>query len=134
MQGQNQVYFDQFADLRIQMGGERGNTYNFPIIESGQPTPTPLDEYEDVATQQMRANEISVSLAEYGSALEVTKFSVATSYADVCKQAANINGYQMAESFDWIARAVMGQGGRVFPQNNRATRAVVSGQDTAADR
>ena len=134
MQGQNQVYFDQFANLRMKEGGEGGLSYNWPIIESGQPTPTALDEYEEVATQQLRANEISVTLAEYGSAIEVTKFSVATSYADVCEQAANVNGYQMAESFDQIARAVMGQGGRQFFQNSRTARSAFSGINTAADR
>ncbi len=87
MQGQSMVYHDQFCDLRMQMNGQRGNTYNFPILESGQPNYTALDELEDVAAQQMRANEIVVTLYEYGGAIEITKFVTATSYADVAKQA-----------------------------------------------
>lgn len=134
MQGQSKVYWDQFADLKEAPNGQHGNSYNWPIVESGAPAPNTLDEYEDVATQQMRVNEISVSLGEYGSAIEVTKFSVATSYADVCKQAALVNGYNLAESFDFVARATFGQGGRQFMQNSRTARSQFSGQDTAADR
>lgn len=134
MQGQSQVYFDQFADLKEAPNGQKGISYNWPIVESAAPSPNQLDEYEDVATQQMRANEISVTLGEYGSALEVTKFSVATSYADVCKQAALVNGYNLAESFDFVARAAMGQGSRQFFQNGRTARSAIVGMSTAADR
>lgn len=134
MQGQSMVYHDQFCDLRMQMNGQRGNTYNFPILESGQPNYTALDELEDVSAQQMRANEIVVTLAEYGGAVEITKFVAATSYVDVAKQAAYVNGYNVAESFDYVARATFGQGSRVFRQNSRATRSVFAGKSTSADR
>ena len=134
MQGQSQVYWDQFADLKMQMGGERGNSYNFPIVESGQPNAATLDELEDVSAQRMSVNEISISISEYGGALEVTKYAVATSYADVCKQAAMVNGYNLAESFDYIARAVYGQGSRVIYQNARTARSGFAGISTAADR
>ena len=134
MQGQSMVYHDQFCDLRMQMDGQRGRTYNFPILESGQPNYTPLDELEDVSAQQMRANEIVVTLYEYGGAIEITKLVAATSYVDVAKQAAYVNGYNVAESVDFVARATFGQGSRVFRQNSRASRSVFAGKSTAADR
>src|SRR5215471_12050203 len=98
IQGQSVLYWDQFADLKG------------PIMESLQPNPTVLDELIDVAPQQMRGAEVIITLSEYGNCIEVTKFLVATAYADVYKQAAYINGYNLAESFDYIARAVFGQG------------------------
>lgn len=134
LQGQSMVYFDQFCDLRKVMNGERGITYNFPLISSLQPSPTPLDELQDVPAQQMRASEIQITLQEFGSAIEVTKFAVATVYSDVYKQAAYVNGYNLAESFDYVARAVFGQGSRRFFINNRVSRATIDGQGTAADR
>ncbi len=133
--GQSNVYFDQFANLRMVMNGMRGQTYNFPIVESLQPTPTTLDELSDVTPQKMNVNEIVVTLAEYGGAVEVTRFLAATSYADVYEQAAYNNGYSMAESVDLVVRAVAGQGSNVFfPTATHNTRATLAGQSTSADR
>lgn len=134
MQGQSMVYWDQFCDLREVMNGQRGRSYNFPLIASNQPTTGVLSETDDVVAQAMRANEIVVTLFEYGGAVEITRLLAATSYADVYEQAAFVNGYNMAESFDLIVRQVAGQGGRQYMQNNRATRSLFDGQATAADR
>ncbi len=134
MASQMRVYFDQFCDLKMVMNGQRGSSYNFPILESLQPSAGVLDELSDVVAQQMRANEIVVTLQEYGGAVEVTKFAVATSYADVYKQAAYANGYQLAESFDLVVRAVAGQGSRQFFVGNRTARSQIDGRVVAADR
>src|SRR5215471_16620641 len=134
IQGQSVLYWDQFADLNGPiMNGQRGISQNFPIIESLQPNPTVLDELIDVAPQQMRGSEVVITLSEYGNAIEVTKFLVATAYADVYKQAAYINGYNLAESYDYIARAVFGLGSRVWFQNKRTARNQFAGQSTTAD-
>lgn len=134
LQGQSFVYWDQLCDLKKVMDGERGRTYNFPIIESLQPSAGTLSELSDVTPQQMRANEIVVTLLEQGGAIEVTKFVSAVSYADVYKQAAYVNGYNLAESFDNIVRAVAGQGSRQFFQNGQTARSGFAGQTVAADR
>lgn len=133
-QGQSLVYYDQLADDREQMNGQRGNTYNFPIIESQQPNYGVLDELSDIATQAMRANEVAITLQEYGGGIEVTKLAVALSYADVLKQAAYANGYNLAESFDYIARAVFGQGSRVIYTGTNTARSGIDGQQTATSR
>lgn len=132
--GQSRVYWDQLTDLRKVMNGERGSSHNFPIVESLQPNTTPLDELTDVPSQQMRANEIAITLQEFGGAIDLTKFLEATSYADVMEQAAIMNGYNLAESVDMIVRAVAGQGSQVFFQNGRTARSSFDGQATAADR
>jgi len=135
IQGQSVLYWDQFCDLKGPiMNGQRGISQNFPIIESLQPNPTVLDELIDVAPQQMRGSEVVVTLSEYGNAIEVTKFLVATAYADVYKQAAYINGYNLAESYDYIARAVFGQGSRVWFQNKHNARVQFAGQSQTADQ
>lgn len=134
IQGQSVLYWDQFADLKGPiMNGQRGISQNFPIIESLQPNPTVLDELIDVAPQQMRGAEVIITLSEYGNCIEVTKFLVATAYADVYKQAAYINGYNLAESFDYIARAVFGQGSRVWFANRHTARNQIAGQTVTAD-
>lgn len=132
--GQANTHYDQFSNPKAAANGVRGSTLNFPILESGQPTSSTLDELADVVPQQMRVAESIITLGEYGGAVEVTKFVSATSYADVYEQAAFFNGYSMAESVDNIVRAVAMQGSRQFFQNNRTARNQFAGISTAADR
>ncbi len=134
MAGQSNTFFDQFSNPKASANGVRGSTLNFPILESGQPTATALDELADVVPQQMRVAEAIITLGEYGGAVEVTKFASATSYADIYEQAAFFNGYSMAESVDNIVRQVACQGTRQFFQNARTARSGFAGQATAADR
>lgn len=134
MAGQSRLYWDQLTDLRKVMNGQRGISYNFPIVESNIPTPAPLSEVTDVTPQSMTVNEVVVTLQEYGGAIEVTRFAAATSYADVYQQAAYVNGYQMAETLDLVVRAVAGQGSRQFFINNRTSRSQIAGVETSADR
>lgn len=133
IQGQSMVIWDQLCDIREAPGGMRGQTRNFPIVESLQPNTAVLDELSDVTSAQMRANEVVITLQEYGGAVEVTKFVVATSYADVYEQAAYVNGYNVAESLDLVVRAVAGQGNRSIIINSK-TRITMDGQQTAASR
>lgn len=133
IQGQSMVVWDQMCDIREAMNGMRGQTRNFPIVESLQPNTAVLDELSDVSSAQMRANEVVITLQEYGGAVEVTKFVVATSYADVYEQAAYVNGYNVAESLDLVVRAVAGQGNRSIIINGK-TRITLDGQATAASR
>lgn len=134
MQCQGVLYWDQFCDLREQMNGERGKTYNFPLVASLQPSTAPLNELLDVTPQPMSAMEIAITLQEFGGAIELTKFVVATSYSDVLRQAAYVNGFNLAESVDFVVRAVAGQGSRQFMQNNRTARNLFNGRAVDADR
>jgi N4-gp56 family major capsid protein len=135
LQGQSMVYWDQFADLKGPiMNGQRGISQNFPIIENLPPNFTVLDELIDVSPNQMRGSEVVVTLSEFGGAIEVTKFLVATAYADVYKQAAYVNGYNLAESVDYIARAVFGQGSRVWFQGAHTARNQFAGQTATGDQ
>lgn len=132
---QKKLYFDQFSFTRdSEPGGRVGQNVKFPILEATQPNTAVLDEYTDVSLQRMRANEISVTLQEFGGAVGVTKYLVGTSYVDILQQAAEANGYNLAESVDNIVRAVAGQGSRVFRPLAGLTRATTNGLDTATHR
>lgn len=133
--GQQRIYFDQFSHMRPQApGGQVGQNVKFAIVEATQPNTAALDEYTDVPSQRMRASEKGVLLSEYGGAVSVNKYLVATSYNDVLEQAALTNGYNLAESVDKIVRAVAGQGNRVFRPTSGITRATTNGLDTAGHR
>ncbi len=134
LQAQSLVVFDQFSNLREVMNGQRGATYRFPIVDNRQPSTAPLNELEDIVPTQMSANEVVTTLQEWGGGVELTKLLAATSYVDVYEQAAYSNGYQLAESFDLIVRAIAGQGNRRYFQNSRTARTQFTGKDTAADR
>lgn len=110
---QTMTGLDQFTDLRTVMGGERGSSVNFPILENLQPQSTALSELGDVNPVQMSASEVVITLYEWGNAVQVTRFVKATAYPDVYKQAAQAVGYNQAESIDWILRPYYGQGTRV---------------------
>lgn len=134
MAGISNMYWDQFAEPRQIDAGMKASTYQIPILESMQPSTGTLDELNDVTAQAMSANSVSVTMNEYGSAIEVTRLVGVQSYIDVYEQAAISNGYNMAESFDLIARAVAGQGSRRFFQNSRTARSAFLGKSTSADR
>ena len=134
MQAQMNVYHDQFFNMRKEMDGERGSSYRYPILYSLAPNTTQLDELLDVASQLMNVNELSTTLGEYGGAVDLTRLAVALSYADVYKQAAYANGYNLAESIDIISRGVMGQGARRFFPNARTARSALNGITTEDDR
>lgn len=132
---QEKLYFDQFCYTRDPApAGQVGQVLKFPILEATQPNTTALDEYTDVSSQRMRANEVSVTLYEYGNAIDVTKFLVGTSYVDVLKQAGQANGYNLAESLDKIVRATAGQGSRIFRPVAGLARTTTNGLDTATHR
>lgn len=132
---QDKLYYDQFTFLRdIAPAGQVGQILKYPILEATQPNSTALDEYTDVASQRMRANEISVTLQEFGGAIDVTKFLVAVSYVDVLQQAAEANGYNLAESLDRVVRAVAGQGSRVYRPLAGLSRSTTNGLDNTTHR
>lgn len=134
MQTQMNCYQDQFFNMRKEMNGQRGSSYRYPILYSLAPNTSQLNELTDVASQLMNVNEVTVTLGEYGGAVDVTRLAVALSYADVYKQAAYANGYNVAESIDLIARAVIGQGSRRYFPNARTSRATLNGPTTEDDR
>lgn len=134
MQAQSHVFHDQFFDLRQEMNAQRGDTYRYPILYSLAPNTSQLDELVDVVSQLMSISELSVSIGEYGGAVDITRLAVALSYVDIYKQAAYANGYNLAESIDLVARAVMGQGSRRFFINSRTARSGINGPTTEDDR
>lgn len=131
---QSMLYHDQFSFARSTTENRKGASVNFPIVESLQPQTMVLSELADVVPVSMAVNEIVITLQEFGNAIQVTRLAASTSYADVYKQAAEINGYNLAESIDFIVRAVIGQGSQVVYQNAKTSRASLNGLTTAGDR
>jgi N4-gp56 family major capsid protein len=134
MQSQAMLYWDQFSDLRKQMDGQGGSSYEYPILANLPPATAVLNELTDVTPIPLSSAALQVLLTEHGSAVQVAEFAVATSYADVYKQAAYANGYQLAESFDFIVRATAGQGSLFFRQGNVGARTAFDGTGNAAHR
>lgn len=131
---QGMLYHDQLTYARSTTSNRRGASVNFPIVESQQPATNTLSETADVVPVSMTVNEIVVTMQEYGNAIQVTRLAASTSYADVYKQAAEINGYNMAESVDYVVRSVIGQGQNVVYANNATARSGLNGITTPATR
>lgn len=128
------LYQDQLTYPRSTSTNRRGASVNFPITESLQPATSVLTELNDVVPVAITANEIVVTLQEYGNAIQVTRLAASTAYADVYQQAAELNGYNMAESIDFVVRSVYGQGSVSMLPATRTTRASINGLTTATDR
>jgi N4-gp56 family major capsid protein len=106
---------DQFTDLRQAVqNGQRGNSVEVPILEQMPPQPNTLSEVSDVTPQQMVASKFVVTLAEYGNAVQVTRFLKTVAYPDVYQQAAEACGQNQAESIDFVLRPIFGSGQRVM--------------------
>jgi N4-gp56 family major capsid protein len=133
---QSNVYWDQLCDPKQVDEGQRGQTVSGFILENTNPNTSPLNEKEEVVGQTLSANEWQVSIQEFGGTIEVTRFLAATAYVDVYQQAAYANGYNLAETFDLLARAVAGQGSRRFfnPAAGISARSAIAGRSTASHR
>ena len=132
VQSQALLYFDQCSDLKKQIGAAGGSSYEFPISANLPPATAVLNELEDVTPLPLSSAAVNVPVYEHGSAVQVTELAVQTSYVDVYKQAAYANGYQLAESYDNLVRAVVCQGSMILRQAAATTRATFAGKTNTA--
>lgn len=112
--------WDQFTKRKQIMDGERGSSANFVIYEGLAPQTSELDQESDVTPITGSDNEVSVSIAEYGADVRVSKRLKATAYTDVHKAAAQQIARNVSDSLELVCRAVYIGGGRVYRAAARA--------------
>lgn len=72
----------------------------------------------------------TITLAEYGNAVLVTRALELFSLADVDPAVANIIAFNMADSIDTLAQNVLATGANVLRANNRTSSATLTSSDT----
>ncbi len=102
----SQPLFEMVADVRSTAQTHNGSSVKFTFLaDLGQAT-TALTENTDVTAQALTDSQITVTLAEYGNAVITSAKLRGTSFLNVDADAANIVGFNMADSMDKIVSDV----------------------------
>jgi len=96
---------------------------------------TALTEATDVTPVALGDTTVTVSLSEYGNAVETTAKLRGTSFLNVDADAANVIGYNMVDSLDQVVAAVAAGGTNdILPTGRAATVNIVAGDTITADQ
>ena len=105
-----ELIFDQLADVKSVNQSMPGSSVTFTIQNDLLAAVTPLSEGTDITTQTLSNSQITVALAEYGSAVTTTAVLRGEAYVEIDPIVANVIGYNAGVSIDSVARNAIGQG------------------------
>ena len=122
----SEMLFDAAADVQPVAQSMPGTSVAFTIFTEMADATTPLTETSDVTAVAMADSQVSVSLVEYGNAINTTAKLRGTSFLDVDAVAANLIGYNAGSSMDTVVANVLkaatnvifGGGGATTPTSN----------------
>ena len=98
----SQPMLEMVADVRSTNQSHPGSTVQFTFYDDLARQTTALTELDEVSAVALSDSTVSVSLAEYGNAVVTSAKLRGTSFLNVDADAANIVGYNMADSIDRI--------------------------------
>lgn len=124
-----ELYFDNVADVKPTNQSMPGSSVVFPIISDLAIASTPLNESTDVTPQAISENTVTVTLAEYGSAVLTTAKLRGEAYVEVDPIVANVIGYNAGVSIDEVARDVLKAGTNVAYANSKTSRVSIAATD-----
>ena len=102
----SQPLFEMLADVRSPAQSHNAAPVQFTFIDEINQATTALTENADVTPVAISDSKVDVSLAEYGNAVVTSAKIRGTSFLNVDADAANIIGYNMANSMDKIVSDV----------------------------
>jgi|TARA_Y100000361_G_scaffold94713_1_gene84684 N4-gp56 family major capsid protein len=131
----SQPLFEMVADVRSTNQSHNGSGVQFTFYADMSQATSALTENSDVTAVALTDSAVTVTLAEYGNAVITTAKVRGTSFLNVDSDAANIIGYNMADSLDKIVSDVANGGSNVNYSGGAANRAALTAGDeyTAAD-
>lgn len=109
----SELLFDQAADVQPTNQSMPGSSVVFTKFADLSAATSALTETSDVTPVAMSDSQVTVTLAEYGNAINTTAKLRGTSFLDVDAAAANIIGYNAGDSLDQIVRDVLAAGTNV---------------------
>lgn len=126
-----ELYFDMFADVKqTNATPDQGSALTFTIVTDLAAATTPLNESVDVDAVALADSQVTVTLNEYGNAVNSTWRVRATSFIDLDPVIANAVGYNAGLSQDSLARAIVQAGSNVRYAGQAVSRATVIPTDT----
>ena len=109
----SQPLFEMLADVRSTAQSHNGSGVQFTFIGELDQATTALTENADVTAVAITDSAVTVNLAEYGNAVITSAKVRGTSFLNVDSDAANVVGYNMANSLDKIVSDVANAGTNV---------------------
>ena len=106
----SELLFDQAADVMPTNQSMPGSSVVFTKYADLSAATSPLTEDTDVTPVAMSDSQVTVTLTEYGNAINTSAKLRGTSFLDVDMAAANIIGYNAGDSIDQVVRDVLAAG------------------------
>ena len=130
----SQPLFEMVADVRSTAQSHNGSGVQFTFYADMAQATSALTEGTDVTAVALTDSAVTVTLAEYGNAVITTAKVRGTSFLNVDADAANIVGYNMADSMDKIVSDVA-NGGSNVTHVGQTSRGAITASDvyTAAE-
>ena len=130
----SQPLFEMVADVRSTAQSHNGSGVQFTFYADMDQATSALTENSDVTAVALTDSATTVTLAEYGNAVITTAKVRGTSFLNVDADAANIVGYNMADSLDKIVSDVA-NGGSNVTHVGQTSRGAITASDvyTAAE-
>jgi len=125
----SQPTFELVCDVKTTAQTHTGSTVQFNIYDDLAVATSALTETSDVTPAALADNTVVVTLVEQGNAVTTTAKLRGTSFLNVDADAANIIGYNMANSIDTIIHALLIAG----TNEDWAGTATASANVTASD-
>lgn len=109
-----ELYFDSLAEIKPTNQSNVGTTVTFTFSNELSDITAALTEGSDATVVQIGNNQVTVTLAEYGSAVQTTAQLRATAFYAVNPVVANLVGWNAGSSTDGIARSALATVGDAY--------------------
>lgn len=126
----SQPMFEMVADVKSTNQSHPGSAVQFNIYNDLAQATSALTETSDVTAVALGDSTVTVTLAEYGNAVTTTAKLRGTSFLNVDADAANIIGYNMANSIDKVVLGVLVGGTNVLYGGDATATAELAAGDT----
>lgn len=128
-----ELYFDPVADVDSTDATNIGASVTFYITSDLAAAITPLTESSDVTAVAMADSTVTLTLSEYGNAVQTTALLRATSFLDVNTTMANVVGFNAGISVDTLAVNVL-VGGTNVAYSTGSAAFVTTGTEANVNR
>ena len=125
----SQPMFEMVADVKSTNQSHPGSAVQFNIYNDLSQATSALTETSDVTAVALGDSTVTVTLAEYGNAVITTAKLRGTSFLNVDADAANIIGYNMANSIDNVVHDVLVGGTNVLYGGDATSTATLDATD-----
>jgi N4-gp56 family major capsid protein len=125
-----QLYYNSVADVRSTNQSMNGSSVIFSQQNDLAAAITPLSEAIDVDAVALSASQVTVSLTEYGNAVNTTALVRGTSFVVIDNLVANAVGFNAGISIDTVIRNVLQAGTNVIYAGAATSRTTIAATTT----